>query len=84
MRSADDLPDRVIGMDKLLELTGFENRATIIRLVAQGRFPQPFKIGERKCGWRLSTVLAHLADLEAKAQVRAPKRRVEHEDVVAA
>ena len=34
------------------------------RLVRAGRFPKPIKIGDRKLGWRSSTIKNHIAALE--------------------
>jgi predicted DNA-binding transcriptional regulator AlpA len=39
----------------------------IDRLVKAGRFPPPLKIGARKGGWRLATVLDHLERAETAA-----------------
>jgi predicted DNA-binding transcriptional regulator AlpA len=39
----------------------------IDRLVKAGRFPPPLKIGARKGGWRLGTVLDHLERAETAA-----------------
>ena len=38
------------------------------RLVHAGKFPPPLKIGDRKLGWRLSTIMRHIAEREAAAQ----------------
>lgn len=39
----------------------------IDRLVKAGRFPPPLKLGARKGGWRLSTVLDHIERAETAA-----------------
>jgi prophage regulatory protein len=38
------------------------------RLVHAGKFPPPLKIGDRKLGWRLSTIMHYVAEREAAAQ----------------
>ncbi len=38
------------------------------RLVKAGKFPCPLKIGERKLGWRASTILRHLERCEEAAR----------------
>jgi predicted DNA-binding transcriptional regulator AlpA len=39
------------------------------RLARAGKFPPPLKIGDRKLGWRLFTIMRHVAEREAAAQI---------------
>ena len=63
------LSDRVIGKAEVARLTGF-HLVTIDRLVKQGLFPRPFRIGQRQLGWRYGTVVDFLRKLEAEAQLK--------------
>jgi prophage regulatory protein len=38
------------------------SRATIYRLISQGQFPEPFKLGPRAVAWRASDVDNWIAD----------------------
>lgn len=48
-------------------LTGL-SRSTIYRLIQEGKFPAPIKIGERASGWKQSTIEAWI---DNRAQVAA-------------
>ena len=43
----------------------------IRRLVRAGKFPPPLKIGDRKLGWRMSTITRHIAERENIANLKS-------------
>lgn len=47
----------VLRMPDILALLGI-SKATLYRMVEEGRFPAPFKIGKRLNGWRLTDIQA--------------------------
>lgn len=48
--------DRFLRLDAVVEKTG-RARASIYRMMNEGRFPKQEKIGSRAVGWRLSAVI---------------------------
>lgn len=63
---------RILNKAQVAELIG-QHPAQVGRLVKAGRLPQPFRIGERKLGWRLGAVLDHLATAERERPGPAPR-----------
>jgi prophage regulatory protein len=47
--------DWILDYKKVMAITGF-SRASIYRLIAEGQFPAPTKIGHRKVGWKTSQI----------------------------
>lgn len=47
----------VLRMPDILALLGI-SKATLYRMVEEGQFPAPFKIGKRLNGWRLTDIQA--------------------------
>ena len=62
-RTATPVDDRIISSKELTQRIPL-NRTSIYRMVRQGRFPPPIQITASRIGWRLSTVLAWMADRE--------------------
>ena len=58
--------NRIASRKQVSAITGL-SACQVDRLVKAGRFPPPFKIGLRKTGWRIGTVLDHLERAEAAA-----------------
>jgi prophage regulatory protein len=56
--------DRIITADEVLSRVPLD-RSTIWRMVQAGRFPPPIQISTARIGWRLSSVLAWIAEREA-------------------
>ena len=52
---AVDRPDRWIGQHEVLAITGY-SKSGIFKMVSEGRFPKPVKLGSRLNRWRLSEV----------------------------
>lgn len=54
-----DVPKRevdwILGFREVMAITGF-SRASIYRLISEGQFPAPAKIGSRKVGWKTSQI----------------------------
>jgi prophage regulatory protein len=60
--------------DRVRAETGF-SRTTIYRLIDEGKFPRPVKIGERASAWRSDLVQAWMASrVEASQASGAPLR----------
>ena len=62
---------RIIRREEVTRLTGIA-RATLYKLIKEGRFPSPLRLGERSVGWRLADIDAWLA---------APERRWDPKEV---
>ena len=62
---------RIIRREEVTRLTGIA-RATLYKLVKEGKFPAPLRLGERSVGWRLSDIDEWLA---------APERRWDPKEV---
>ena len=60
--------DRVMRQKEVSETIGF-SRGHLYRMIAQKRFPEPFKMGRRAVGWRESEVQAWIDDLRRKHEV---------------
>lgn len=60
------MPDRLLRRPSVQELTGL-TKSTLYRLVSQGAFPLPIRIGSRAVAWRESAVAAWIADRKAEA-----------------
>ncbi len=61
-----DIVGQVLSMaelEKRLDL----NRTTILRMVRNGEFPKPFKLGARRIGWRDTAIDEWLRSREAGA-----------------
>jgi prophage regulatory protein len=60
-----DLPhapaSRMARLPQVIEMVGL-SRTTILRLVHEGRFPSPIKVGMRAIAWRLSDLETYLAE----------------------
>ena len=72
MQVEKPLPD-VLALDPILTTNQIARAVNnspvhIRRLVRAGKFPQPLKIGDRKLGWRLSTITRYIAECEERAQ----------------
>lgn len=59
--------DRLVSMKELPDLTGFSRRS-ILRMIAEGTFPQPIRINARCNRWRMSVVQKWINELEAKTR----------------
>ena len=67
MPSTSDVDlDRLIRLPELLTLTGL-SRASIYRLIAEGRFPAPVAITANTKGWFASAIKAWQQSLKAAA-----------------
>lgn len=61
---AATVDERMLSTRELLERLPL-NRATVWKMVQEGRFPAPVQITASRIAWRLTAVLAWLADREA-------------------
>lgn len=59
----EDLVGRVLNIAEVVDRIGL-SRASIYRLVAEGKFPTPIKLGDRRIGWRDSSINEWLQSLE--------------------
>jgi predicted DNA-binding transcriptional regulator AlpA len=71
MKPEDPLPavlqnDPIVGTDQAAKATNV-SPTHLRRLAKAGKFPPPLKIGDRKFGWRLSTIARHIASRETAA-----------------
>ncbi len=58
--------DPIIGTVQAAKATN--NSPQYLRYLARvGKFPSPLRIGDRKLGWRLSTIMRHIDEREAEA-----------------
>ena len=64
-----DPNERVLSTRELLEKVPL-HRATVYRMVDEGRFPPPIRLTRSRIGWRLSSVLGWLAQREAHPEER--------------
>ena len=55
--------NRCVRMRQVCEMTGMA-RSTIYKYIADGTFPQSFKLGQRVCVWRVATIEQWIADRE--------------------
>ena len=61
--------DRVMRQKEVSRMIGF-SRGHLYRMIAQKRFPEPFKMGRRAVGWKQSEVQAWIDGLrEAQHKV---------------
>lgn len=60
--------DRLIQVREVIRLTSL-SRTSIYRMVADGRFPRPLKIGASRKAWSLSAVRQWIAERIAEANV---------------
>ena len=51
---------RIIRREEVTHLTGIA-RATLYKLISEGRFPAPLRLGPRSVGWRLADIDKWLA-----------------------
>ena len=51
---------RIIRREEVTRLTGIA-RATLYKLIKEGKFPAPLRLGERSVGWRLADIDKWLA-----------------------
>ena len=56
---------RIIRREEVTRLTGIA-RATLYKLISEGKFPAPLRLGVRSVGWRLSDIDAWLEAPERK------------------
>lgn len=54
----------VLSMKEVVERLGM-SRSTVNRMVEEGTFPRPMKLGARKIGWRAATISEWLEGREA-------------------
>ena len=59
-------PDRLLRRPSVQEWTGL-TKSTLYRLVGQGAFLRPIRIGSRTVAWPESAVAAWIADRKAEA-----------------
>lgn len=58
--------DPIVGTAQAAKATN--NSPQYLRYLARvGKFPLPLRIGDRKLGWRLSTIMRHIDEREAEA-----------------
>ena len=55
MNEALENPRQILRMREICQLTTF-SRSTIVRKIANGTFPRPFRLSEKILGWRRGTV----------------------------
>ncbi|MEP1200751.1 helix-turn-helix transcriptional regulator [Tateyamaria sp.] len=55
--------DKILRRDQVLEITGLA-KSTLYRMVQEGRFPAPVKMGPRISGWRMSAIQQWIDDLQ--------------------
>jgi prophage regulatory protein len=55
--------DRMVRMKELKVITGLAT-SSIYKMISEGRFPKPAKLGERAVAWRHSELIAWLEALE--------------------
>ena len=60
---SQDLVGRVLNIAEVVDRIGL-SRATIYRLVAEGKFPTPIKLSETRIGWRDTSINEWLQSLE--------------------
>ena len=60
--------DRVMRQHEVAKTIGF-SRGHLYRMIAQNRFPRPFKMGRRAVGWKQSEVQAWIDDLRKQHKV---------------
>jgi predicted DNA-binding transcriptional regulator AlpA len=65
--------ERLIGEPECREITDL-SRAQRWRLERDGKFPRRLRLGPRTVRWRLSEILAWIADLPAAAPERSPQQ----------
>ena len=59
--------DSILRMPEVLKLTGL-SKATIYRMMKDGKFPKNYKLSERAVGWKTSTLCAWTEDRKFAAQ----------------
>ena len=59
-------PDRLLRRSSVEEITGL-SKSTIYRLVAQGLFPRPIRIGSRAVAWPQSAIVQWIDERMAEA-----------------
>ena len=70
-QQSDIVADPVIGTAATAKIANV-SAVHLRRLIRAGKFPKPFRIGDRKLGWRTSTIQHHIADREAAASATTP------------
>ena len=63
---------RIIRREEVTRLTGIA-RATLYKLIKEGKFPEPLRLGERSVGWRLADIDEWLAAPERNWDPKAVK-----------
>jgi prophage regulatory protein len=69
MAKRNDVDERIVSQTELSERLTL-NRATIWRMVREGRFPPPVQLTSSRIGWRWSVVLDWLEQREAHPERR--------------
>jgi len=64
-----DPNERILSTAELLEKVPL-HRATVYRMVEEGRFPKPIQLTKSRIGWRWSAILEWLAEREAHPEKR--------------
>ena len=49
------MPDKLLRLPAVMELTGL-GRSTIYRMMSEGDFPKPIKLGQRAIAWPADTI----------------------------
>ena len=61
----NDIVGRVLDTNEVIKRIGL-SRASLYRLIGEGKFPKPLKIGDRKLGWRDTVINEWLESLESE------------------
>jgi prophage regulatory protein len=54
------IPEARVRLPLVLAVTGY-SRASLYRMISDGKFPKPTKLGERCSVWTAAQVMAHLS-----------------------
>ena len=64
---APPVQDRILRLPDVMAITGL-SRASVYRMVGEGRLPQSVPLGKRSVGWLASEINAWLQSLKAEAR----------------
>lgn len=56
------MPEELLTLKQVFRCTSFKTRNTIVKLVGEGKFPAPIRIGANSLRWKKSEVDAWVAD----------------------